>query len=440
MATVTPNFNFPVPQSTDLVKDGATAIAALGTSIDTQFVDLKGGTTGQVLAKASNTDLDYSWVAQDDSNAIQNAIVDAKGDLIAATAADTPARLAVGTNGQVLTADSTAATGLAWSTISVPTSLGFTAGKNKLINGDFNIWQRGTSFSGSSQYTADRWLIDADTSGFSQSRQAFTAGTAPVTGYESQYFMRTVRGTGGTYCNSQQRIEDVRTFANQTVTLSFWAKASASCTIEPFYIQSFGSGGSGAVSGSFGTTTTLTTSWVRYSYTVAIPSVSGKTIGASSYLNILVARITSSTNVDVDTWGVQLEAGSTLTAFQTATGTLQGELAACQRYYYRQTSTYPTGTYNLGNSITTGLAYVNLLHPVSMRIPPAAIEVPSTITNIKLTNIFSTNYTITSATYVEGTNTNTVFGFSTSGLTAGQPVWVGNNSTTAGFLGVSAEL
>jgi hypothetical protein len=66
------------------------------------------------LAKASGTDLDFSWVAQDDSNAIQNAIVDAKGDLIGATAADTPARLAVGTNGQVLTADSAEATGLKW--------------------------------------------------------------------------------------------------------------------------------------------------------------------------------------------------------------------------------------------------------------------------------------------------------------------------------------
>jgi len=114
MATTTTNFGWDIPQSTDLVKDGATAIAALGQDIDTALVDLKGGTTGQVLAKASNTDLDYSWVAQDDSNAIQNAIVDAKGDLIAATAADTPARLAVGTNGQVLTADSTAATGLKW--------------------------------------------------------------------------------------------------------------------------------------------------------------------------------------------------------------------------------------------------------------------------------------------------------------------------------------
>lgn len=116
MSTTTPNFNFPVPQSTDLVKDGATAIAALGTAIDTDFVDLKGGTTGQVLSKASNTDLDFSWVAQDDSNAIQNTIVDAKGDLIAASAADTPARLAVGANGEMLVADSTAATGLDWKT------------------------------------------------------------------------------------------------------------------------------------------------------------------------------------------------------------------------------------------------------------------------------------------------------------------------------------
>lgn len=114
MATTTTNFGWDIPQSTDLVKDGATAIAALGQDIDTALVDLKGGTTGQVLSKASGTDLDFTWVAQDDSNAIQNAIVDAKGDLIAATAADTPARLAVGSNGQVLTADSTAATGLKW--------------------------------------------------------------------------------------------------------------------------------------------------------------------------------------------------------------------------------------------------------------------------------------------------------------------------------------
>ena len=119
----TSNFGWTTPADTDLVKDGAAAIRTLGNGIDTSFLDLKGGTTGQVLSKASNTDLDFSWVAQDDSNAIQNAIVDAKGDLITATAADTPARLAVGANDTVLTADSSTATGLKWAT---PSSGGLT--------------------------------------------------------------------------------------------------------------------------------------------------------------------------------------------------------------------------------------------------------------------------------------------------------------------------
>lgn len=118
MATTTPNFGWSVPTSTDLVKDGATAIETLGDSIDASLLDLKGGTSGQVLAKNSNTDMDFVWVTTDDTNAIQNAIVDAKGDLIAATAADTPARLAVGTNGHVLTADSAEATGLKWAAAS----------------------------------------------------------------------------------------------------------------------------------------------------------------------------------------------------------------------------------------------------------------------------------------------------------------------------------
>lgn len=112
----TSNFGWTTPADTDLVKDGAAAIRTLGNGIDTSFLDLKGGTTDQVLAKNSNSDLDFKWVAQDDSNAIQNAIVDAKGDLISATAADTPARLAVGSNGTVLTADSSEATGLKWAT------------------------------------------------------------------------------------------------------------------------------------------------------------------------------------------------------------------------------------------------------------------------------------------------------------------------------------
>ena len=103
MATTTPNFGWAVPTSTDLVKDGAVAIETLGDSIDASLVDLKGGTTGQVLAKASGTDMDFSWVAQDDSNAIQNALLTTTGDTIYASGASTPARRAIGTTGQVLT-------------------------------------------------------------------------------------------------------------------------------------------------------------------------------------------------------------------------------------------------------------------------------------------------------------------------------------------------
>lgn len=160
MATTT-NFGWETPDDTDLVKDGAAAIRTLGQSIDTSMMDLEGGTTGQVLSKASNADMDFTWVTTDDANAIQNSIVDAKGDLIAATAADTPARLAVGTNGQFLVADSTTATGLKWAAGSSPlptfsayksTNQTYSTATWTKVTFDTEEWDTGTNFA-SSRFT-----------------------------------------------------------------------------------------------------------------------------------------------------------------------------------------------------------------------------------------------------------------------------------------------
>jgi len=194
MATTTTNFGWDIPQSTDLVKDGATAIATLGQDIDTAMVDLKGGTTGQVLAKASATDLDFSWVAVDPL-----VILDAKGDLITATAADTPARLPVGANGTVLTADSAQGTGLKWAT---PTG----AKSYSLLNAG------GTALTGSGTVTISGisgidnlriFILDGSSSSASAEVQILlnsdTASNYNIfTGYQSASLTSFTGGTGQT--------------------------------------------------------------------------------------------------------------------------------------------------------------------------------------------------------------------------------------------------
>ena len=100
MATTTPNFGWPVPTSSDLVKNGATAIEGLGDAIDASLLDLKGGTTGQVLKKNTNTDMDFVWSA--DSAGMTNPMT-TTGDTIYSSSGSTPARLGIGSTGQVLT-------------------------------------------------------------------------------------------------------------------------------------------------------------------------------------------------------------------------------------------------------------------------------------------------------------------------------------------------
>jgi hypothetical protein len=335
MATVTPNFNWPVPTSTDLVKDGATAIEALGDSIDASLVDLKGGTTGQVLSKTSGTDMDFTWVTTDDANAIQNSIVDAKGDLIAASANDTPARLAVGNNGETLVADSSTSTGLRYQG-------SMAAGRNFIINGGMDIWQRGTSaLDGQNTYkTADRWLLSSATAvTFSRQTTSDTTNLPFI-----QYCMRVQRTSGSTSTNGgniSQSFETVNSIplAGKTVTLSFYARKGADYSATSSILRATMYTGTGTdqnvyTAGYTGSVTaidqnaTLTGTWQRFSYTATLAG-SATEIG----LTLIGAYTgTASTNDYYEVTGIQLEVGSVATQFSRAGGTIQGELAACRRY------------------------------------------------------------------------------------------------------------
>ena len=371
------------------------------------------------------------------ANAIAASTVTAKGDLIVANGASSVSNLAVGADGTTLVANSSSSTGVAWA------GPAFVAGKNKIINGDFGVWQRGTSFSPTyNAFTADRWIEDATTAyptSQTISQQTFTPGSAPVAGYEGQYYLQFAytyaAGNGGQFLS--QRIENVQTLAGQTATLSFWVKvASAASLGNAVLIQNFGSGGSGSVTTTVGAAS-ATTSWQRVSFTVSIPSIAGKTVGAGSYLDLRIFMPTASSTTSI--WGVQLEAGSVATAFQTATGTVQGELAACQRYYWRTANN--GGAYQMigrATAFSGTQADLFLSLPVTMRTSYATIDYNS----IALTPYAGTGtiaVTAVTAQTSDGQLSNVRLTVG-SGLSAGALYTVLYNGNSSAYLGLGAEL
>ena len=363
-----------------------------------------------------------------------NSPLTAKGDLFGYSTA--PARLAVGNNGESLVADSSTSTGLRYTE-------NYAAGKNAIINGAFNVWQRGTSFTVTTTktYTADRFASEFSGTGATRtvSQQTFTPGAAPVAGYESQYFLRYNRSVAGTSPADYltYRIEDARTFAGQTVTISYWAKAaSAMSLVDVTFYQEFGSGGSATVTTSTGAKA-ITTSWVRYTTTLAIPSVSGKTIGTGSDLAIYFALPTSGT-FTFDIWGVQIESGSVATAFQTATGTLQGELAACQRYYFRLGGNQVYQVLGGGTANGTTQCDVQTPLPVTMRVIPSSVDYSTVALQQKggspLNAVTSVTLGLQSPSLA-----NTSFNVA-SGLTDGAWHRLMTNNSTSAYLAYNAEL
>lgn len=373
--------------------------------------------------------------------AIASSIVTTKGDIIAATGSGLVVRQGVGADGSMLVADSSQTDGLNY-------ALGnaYAAGKNKIINGDFGVWQRGTSLSlttNAGAYLPDRFLTNwAGTFTGTISQQTFTAGTAPVSGYEGTYFCRVNRtGTTSVAPTFYQRIENVRTLAGQTVTFSFWAKADTNRSVTLNYYQAFGSGGSGATTAGIGTAA-LTTSWQRFTFTFAMPSIAGKTVGTDSWTTVYF-DLPDSTAFTFDIWGVQLEAGSVATPFQTATGNPASELAACQRYYWRWVAGSNQGNSQYarpvstahgqdGNTITFTMPF-----PVRMRQAPTALETGGTI-SAYYNSAFVTGGTLAldSASY----DTVTINWIKTGAIAVNGCYQVMAQNSMTAYLGFSGEL
>ena len=448
-----------MPTNTDLVTDLPADFEVFGQAVDTSLADLKGGTSGQILAKNSNTDMDFVWITND------------QGDITGITATSpltgggTSGAVTVGIqsattsqSGAVQLTDSTSSTST--TTAATPNSVksaydpaftnNFYAGKNKIINGNFGVNQRAfTSTTTTTTYTFDRWITSLSDGTVTYSSQAFTPGAAPVAGYEGTNFLRIV--TSGQTLSSarsaiQQRIEDVRTLAGQTVTVSFWAKAASGTPfIASTFQQVFGSGGSTTVNVT-GQKTAITTSWARYSFTFNVPSLSGLTIGTSSYLQLRLFTSGGSDeatqnasmgiqNGTIDIWGVQVEAGSTATPFQTATGTLQGELAACQRYYWKAGGNAVFQAFGNGLSNSTTSAQVVVTNPVSMRTTPSSHG----ISTLGLTDTSST-FAITNSVIAQAGINQNLFQMTSAGLTAFRGYILNANNSTSAYIEVSAEL
>lgn len=323
----------------------------------------------------------------------------------------------------------------------------FIAGKNAVINGAFDIWQRGTSFTGASPYyTADRFVCLRATAALGAT---FSRQSSGLTSF--QYSIRLQRDSGNTGTTAlilTQCLESATSYplAGQTVTLSFYAKCGANYSSASNALSSQIRYGTGTdqnyITGSYtgdtqvvAGTHTLTTSWQRFYITGTVNSAATEIGFDLRYTPVG----TASTNDWFEVTGVQLELGSVATPFSRAGGTLQGELAACQRYYFKLDSTSNVySTFGTGHFQTTSNFRTLILYPVPMRTTPTF--------SFSNQNLFAANgaayYGCTSGTPAASSITkySAYVDMGVTSATAGQGgILIANNSLSATIEG-SAEL
>ena len=355
------------------------------------------------------------------------APVTAKGDLY--TYSTVPAKLAVGNNGETLVADSSASTGLRYN----PT---MAAGKNYCINGAFDIWQRGTTFTNPSSagiYTADRWTVYFNGNGTVTQETSVKPDT-------STYALK-VTATASSADNSvYQLIEqlNMEQFRGKTITLS--VKVAGTATLAPAIALAYSTTADNSLTA---TNTAITASsetkpainastFVTYISQFAVPTT-------AKTLRIQLGSGTMA-NTNVLYWAeAQIEIGSTATAFSRAGGTLAGELGACQRYYYRiaGNSAYSYTGYGSGYSSTVAFYVVPMKQ--TMRVEPTAID----YANIGTSDLINATIAFTALT-IDSAGSGPDFlllqGTVASGITQYRPYYINNNNNAAGYIGFSSEL
>jgi hypothetical protein len=421
MATTT-NYSWTTPDDTDLVKDGAAAIRTLGSSADTTVKNLNPGTTAG--------DVDYY------------------------TSGTAKARVGIGTAGQVLTVNS-GATAPEWAN----PALGTAVNKNYLINGGFAIAQRGTTFASGANdddaYTLDRWYILSDTNDVIDVTQDTT--TVPTNGqFAIALDVETTNKKFGIATIIESK--DVIGLVGNTVTFSFKAKVSSTTKLDNVKAAIVAwSGNADAVTsdiisawGAENTNPTLianaifenspanlnlTTSYATYSVSAAVDTAFTKNL-----ILFVWSDVTDTTAGDfLYIAESKLELGSSATAFQYAGGTIQGELAACQRYYFKNAGGSSFSSIGIGvNYSTTGAVHsINL--PVTMITKPTALE----FANLAVNEAGVGNFAVTALvidTAESGPQIVRLNATVASGLTANRSSFLTNGNNVAGYIALTAEL
>jgi hypothetical protein len=322
------------------------------------------------------------------------------------------------------------------------------AAKNCIINGGYDIAQRGTSgtFTATAKaFCFDRWYLNATTgASMTYSQQASTvAGT--------RYCARVGRTAGNTNTTTIALAQDIETsnsiiYAGQTVTISFYARAGANFSAASGALTHFAIQGTGTDQSDYGAaftgrtvlstgTATLTTTFQRFSYTATVAASTTEL----NFQTLYVPVGTAGANDYYEVTGVQIELGGVATTFSRAGGTIQGELAACQRYYYRVTGSQTYNRIGFGSGVSSTAAQIDVIFPVTMRVVHTAIDFSTLLLDDGAGGAPAVT-NITSVSNASGTNLASVTATVASGVTTYRPYHLETNNSTSGFLGFSAEL